>query len=33
MDVNKITAAVQVCVTNAIKSEKPFRLVNDFWRR
>jgi hypothetical protein len=30
MDVNRITAAVQACVTDAIKSEKPFRVVNDF---
>jgi hypothetical protein len=30
MDVNTITAAVQACITGAIKSEKPFRVVNDF---
>jgi hypothetical protein len=30
MDVNKIAAAVQLCATDAIKSKRPFRVVNDF---
>ena len=29
MDESKITAAVQACVSDAIKSDKPFRLIND----
>jgi len=29
MDESRITAAVQQCITNALKSDKPFRSIND----
>jgi len=29
MDENKITAAVQACISDAFKSDKPFRSIND----
>ena len=29
MDENKILAAVQACINDALKSDKPFRSIND----
>jgi len=29
MDENKISAAVQACITDALKSDKPYRSIND----
>jgi hypothetical protein len=29
MDLNKIAAAVQACINDALKSDRPFRSVND----
>jgi hypothetical protein len=29
MDENKITAAAQACVSDALKSDKPFRSINE----
>jgi len=29
MDENKIIAAVQACITDALKSDKPFRSINE----
>jgi hypothetical protein len=30
MEANKVAAAVERCVSNAVKSERPFRVVNEF---
>ena len=30
MEENKIAAAVQACITDALKSDKPFRSINEF---
>jgi hypothetical protein len=29
MDESKITAAVQACVSDTLKSDRPFRMIND----